>query len=36
MGIISDKYGVNLAFILSGITLILLTILLSNKKVIKS
>ncbi|MEC7838123.1 MAG: MFS transporter [Chloroflexota bacterium] len=36
MGIISDKYGVNLAFILSGMTLILLTILLSNKKVIKS
>jgi len=36
MGIISDKYGVNLAFIFSGLTLILLTILLSNRKVIKS
>jgi len=36
MGVISDKYGVNIAFILSGIALIVFTILLSNKKIIKS
>ncbi len=36
MGIIADKFGVNIAFIFSGIALIIFTILLSNKKVIKS
>lgn len=36
MGVISDKYGVNIAFILSGIALIVFTILLSNKKIIQS
>ena len=36
MGIIADNYGVNIAFIFSGIALILFTILLSNKNVIRS
>ncbi len=36
MGIISDKYGVNLAFIFSGLALIIFTIILSNRKVIRN
>ena len=36
MGIIADKYGVDISFIFSGIALIIFTILLSNRKVIKS
>ena len=36
MGIIADNYGVNIAFIFSGIALIPFTILLSNKNVIRS
>ena len=33
MGIISDLYGVNFAFIIAGITLILLTIVFSRKDI---
>ena len=36
MGIISDKYGVNIAFIFSGLALILFTMLLTNRKVIRN
>ncbi len=36
MGIISDKYGVNIAFIFSGLALIIFTMLLSNRKVIRN
>ena len=36
MGIISDKYGVNIAFIFSGLALIIFTMLLTNKKVIRN
>ena len=36
MGIISDKYGVNIAFILSGLALIIFTMLLTNRKVIRN
>ena len=36
MGIISDKYGVNIAFIFSGLALIIFTMLLTNRKVIRN
>ena len=36
MGIISDKYGVNISFIFSGLALIIFTMLLTNRKVIRN